>query len=134
MVETPKTDSTLTPPIQRSRSWQSRMKRILVSSVTPKENYGPHISACYLIVRCMLAIGLMLTMNLPSSYGHDAMHPELNPWFAKLRSKSGPCCDGSDAYICGMSNGPLKTRRKAITGLWCRRPPTSIDPPPTVRT
>jgi hypothetical protein len=97
MVDTPKTDSTPTAPIQRSRFWEARMKGTVVSSVTPEENCGPLISACYLIVRCVLASALMLTMNLPSSNGHDAMHPELNPWFAKLRSKSGPCCDGSDA-------------------------------------
>lgn len=97
MVDTPKTDSTPTAPIQGSRFWEPRMKGTVVSSVTPEENCGPLISACYLIVRCVLASALMLTMNLPSSNGHVAMHPELNPWFAKLRSKSGPCCDGSDA-------------------------------------
>lgn len=97
MVETPKTGSTPTLSIQRSRFCEGRMKGTVVSSVAPKENYGPLMSACYLIARCMLAIALMSTMNLPSSNGHDAMHPELNPWFAKLRSKSGPCCDGSDA-------------------------------------
>lgn len=97
MIEAVKTDSTPTPPIQRGRFWQGRMKGAVVSSVTPTENYGPLILACYLIVMCMLAIALMWTMTLPASYGHDAMHPELNPWFAKLRSKSSPCCDGSDA-------------------------------------
>lgn len=97
MIEAPKTDSTPTPPIQRSRFWQGRMKGTVVSSVPPTENYGPLILACYLIVMCTLIIALPWTMTLPASYGHDAMHPELNPWFAKLRSKSGPCCDGSDA-------------------------------------
>lgn len=97
MIGAPKTDSTPRPPIERSGFWQGRMKGTVASSDTPPENYGPLILACYLIVTCMLAIALMWTMTLPASYGHDVMHPELNSWFAKLRSKSGPCCDGSDA-------------------------------------
>lgn len=55
------------------------------------------LALCYQIVVWMLAIALMSTMTLPASHGHDAMHPELYPWLAKLRSKSGSCCDGSDA-------------------------------------
>jgi len=98
MIEAPETASTrTTTPIQMIRFWQRRMKGTVVSDVIPTENYGAPILAYYLIVICILAIAVMLTMTLPPSYGHDAMHPELNPWFAKLRSMSGPCCDGSDA-------------------------------------
>jgi hypothetical protein len=126
MIGAPKTVSTARPPIERSRFWQGRMKGTVAPSCISPENYGPLILACSLIVMCMLVIALMWIMTVPASYGHDAMHPELNPWFAKLRSKSGPCCDGSDA---------LHLRDvEWTTGFWCPGRPTSIEPPPTVRT
>jgi hypothetical protein len=124
MIEAPKTDSS-SPPIQRSRFWEGRMKGTVVSNVTPTENYGPLVLACYLIAICMLASAEMLTITLPSSYGHDATRPDLIPWFVKLHGKAGPCSAGCDALHLWDVDWTTQTRKKALAGSCCPRPPAS---------
>jgi len=41
--------------------------------------------------------GILIAVALTcAAWAHDHNRPELNDWFASLRSGNGSCCDGSD--------------------------------------
>lgn len=50
------------------------------------------------VMTIIIAVYLSIVLFAMSiAHGHDMTHPELNNWFASLRSGKGLCCDGSDA-------------------------------------
>lgn len=85
-----------------------------------------------LVIAIVLTVELFLLLRFASA--HDHGRPDLTEWYKKLRTDSGPCCDGSDSTA--LEEPDWESRgghyRVRINGQWVEVPPGAVLPGPNL--
>lgn len=77
------------------------------------------------IVLFGVALVFLIWALVGVAHAHDAIHPELTPWFKTLKSGKGMCCDGYDALH--LSDVDWETQNKETSHYRVRIPMNSAD-------